>query len=146
MMSKINLNLTESLLSRLTHPGRKIHHTVVCDSTHPASCQQQWPAAPNQPHQKCHLWWAMVTGKRRSRSGLRKISFPSPSDEPLPKQSVSPKAFLPFRPRPRSARVGGARAAHSFEQCLSAVTFMYGLKCGFFAGNVIKLTEDIQVL
>lgn len=34
-------------------------------------------------------------------------------------------------------------AAHSFEQTLFALTLIYGMKCGFFAGNIIKLTEDI---
>lgn len=37
-------------------------------------------------------------------------------------------------------------AAHSFEQAVSSITFIYGMRMGFFAGNVLKLTEDMQVL
>jgi long-chain acyl-CoA synthetase len=37
-------------------------------------------------------------------------------------------------------------AAHSFEQCIFAMSCITGLKAGFFAGNVLKLTEDIAVL
>jgi long-chain acyl-CoA synthetase len=37
-------------------------------------------------------------------------------------------------------------AAHSFEQAVSGMAIMYGMKCGYFAGNVLKLTEDIAVL
>lgn len=33
-------------------------------------------------------------------------------------------------------------AAHSFEQCLVGCTLIYGMKIGFFGGNVLKLTED----
>lgn len=36
--------------------------------------------------------------------------------------------------------------SHSFEQAVFCISIMYGMKCGFFAGNVLKLTEDIQVL
>jgi len=37
-------------------------------------------------------------------------------------------------------------AAHSFEQAVSGMAIIYGMKCGYFAGNVLKLTEDIAVL
>lgn len=37
-------------------------------------------------------------------------------------------------------------AAHSFEQGLFAMTLVYGMRCGVFAGNVVKLTEDVQIL
>jgi long-chain acyl-CoA synthetase len=37
-------------------------------------------------------------------------------------------------------------AAHSFEQCIFSQSVMTGCKCGFFSGNVLKLTEDIGVL
>mmetsp|Transcript_4415 Transcript_4415/g.7500 ORF Transcript_4415/g.7500 Transcript_4415/m.7500 type:complete len:405 (-) Transcript_4415:377-1591(-) len=36
--------------------------------------------------------------------------------------------------------------AHSFEQCIFAISCIYGMKVGFFSGNVLKLTEDMQVL
>jgi len=37
-------------------------------------------------------------------------------------------------------------AAHSFEQVVFGIALVYGMRCGFFAGNVLKLTEDMQVL
>lgn len=37
-------------------------------------------------------------------------------------------------------------AAHSFEQCTAGLGIIYGMRSGFFAGNVQKLTNDIQVL
>lgn len=37
-------------------------------------------------------------------------------------------------------------AAHSFEQCTAGLGVIYGMRAGFFAGNVQKLTNDIQVL
>jgi len=37
-------------------------------------------------------------------------------------------------------------AAHAFEQALFASSLVYGVRCGFFAGNVLKLTEDVAVL
>ena len=37
-------------------------------------------------------------------------------------------------------------SAHSFEQAVSGMVFVYGLKVGFFGGNVLKLTEDMQIL
>lgn len=37
-------------------------------------------------------------------------------------------------------------ASHSFEQAVFGVTLVYGMKCGFFAGDVQKLTEDLQIL
>lgn len=37
-------------------------------------------------------------------------------------------------------------AAHSFEQCLLAYSFMYGLKIGFFGGNPLKLLDDLMIL
>jgi len=37
-------------------------------------------------------------------------------------------------------------AAHSFEQSIFGMCSLYGMKCGFFSGNVQKITEDIQVL
>ena len=33
-------------------------------------------------------------------------------------------------------------AAHSFEQVLIGTTLIYGVKCGFYGGDVIKLTDD----
>ena len=37
-------------------------------------------------------------------------------------------------------------AAHSFEQVLFGVSMLYGMKSGFFGGNVLKLTDDIALL
>jgi long-chain acyl-CoA synthetase len=37
-------------------------------------------------------------------------------------------------------------AAHSFEQAVSAMSMVTGMKIGFFGGNVLKLTEDMQIL
>jgi long-chain acyl-CoA synthetase len=37
-------------------------------------------------------------------------------------------------------------AAHSFEQCIFSMSCITGLKCGFFAGDVLKLTDDIGIL
>jgi len=37
-------------------------------------------------------------------------------------------------------------AAHSFEQCIFSMSVITGLKCGFFAGDILKLTEDISIL
>jgi len=36
--------------------------------------------------------------------------------------------------------------AHSFEQAMFGLALNYGLKCGFFGGNILKLTEDIGIL
>ena len=36
--------------------------------------------------------------------------------------------------------------AHSFEQGLFGICVTYGVKTGFFSGNVLKLTEDIAIL
>jgi len=37
-------------------------------------------------------------------------------------------------------------AAHSFEQAVFGLSLIYGMKCGFFGGNVLKLTDDIAIL
>ena len=37
-------------------------------------------------------------------------------------------------------------AAHSFEQVIFSMSCISGLRCGFFAGNVLKLTDDIALL
>jgi long-chain acyl-CoA synthetase len=37
-------------------------------------------------------------------------------------------------------------AAHSFEQAVFGMSVITGMKSGFFAGNVLKLTDDIQIL
>jgi len=37
-------------------------------------------------------------------------------------------------------------AAHSFEQGLVGCACQYGMKIGFFGGNVLKLTEDCGIL
>ena len=37
-------------------------------------------------------------------------------------------------------------AAHSFEQVVFGMSVISGMKSGFFAGNVLKLTEDIGIL
>lgn len=37
-------------------------------------------------------------------------------------------------------------ASHSFEQAIFSVSLVFGMKCGFFAGDVQKLTEDLGVL
>ena len=37
-------------------------------------------------------------------------------------------------------------AAHSFEQAMYGTSCITGCKSGFFAGNVLKLTEDIGIL
>jgi len=34
-------------------------------------------------------------------------------------------------------------AAHSFEQVCQGLVFIYGIKCGFYSGDVLKLFEDI---
>lgn len=36
--------------------------------------------------------------------------------------------------------------AHVFEQLLQGLVYQYGMACGFFGGNVMKLTEDIGIL
>lgn len=36
--------------------------------------------------------------------------------------------------------------AHSFEQCIFGISCMFGVRVGFFSGNVLKLTEDMQIL
>ena len=36
--------------------------------------------------------------------------------------------------------------AHVFEQGMVSTMTLYGAKIGFFSGNVLKLTEDMQVL
>jgi len=36
--------------------------------------------------------------------------------------------------------------SHSFEQAVFGLSAIYGMKCGFFAGNTLKLTEDMQIL
>ena len=36
--------------------------------------------------------------------------------------------------------------AHSFEQCLFVMALIRGIKIGFFAGDVLKLAEDCEVL
>lgn len=37
-------------------------------------------------------------------------------------------------------------ASHSFEQAVFSIVLVYGMKCGFFGGDVQKLTEDLGVL
>lgn len=37
-------------------------------------------------------------------------------------------------------------AAHSFEQVLQGISYIYGVSIGFYSGDVTKLTEDAQVL
>lgn len=37
-------------------------------------------------------------------------------------------------------------AAHSFEQGCFGIALSSGMRVGFFAGNVIKLTEDMGIL
>jgi long-chain acyl-CoA synthetase len=37
-------------------------------------------------------------------------------------------------------------AAHSFEQAVFGLSVISGMKCGFFAGDVQKLTNDIAIL
>ena len=37
-------------------------------------------------------------------------------------------------------------AAHSFEQAVFGLSAIYGMKAGFFGGNVLKLTEDMSIL
>jgi long-chain acyl-CoA synthetase len=36
--------------------------------------------------------------------------------------------------------------AHVFEQLLQCIVVQYGMRSGFFSGNVLKLTEDIGIL
>jgi len=36
--------------------------------------------------------------------------------------------------------------SHSFEQAVFGISLIYGMKCGFFGGNTLKLTEDMQIL
>lgn len=36
--------------------------------------------------------------------------------------------------------------AHSFEKVLFTMSLVVGVKIGFYAGNVLKLTDDCQVL
>ena len=37
-------------------------------------------------------------------------------------------------------------AAHSFEQAVMAMHIISGMKCGFYGGNVLTLTDDIALL
>ena len=37
-------------------------------------------------------------------------------------------------------------SAHSYDQCVTAVSIMDGMKIGFYAGDHLKLSEDMQVL
>jgi long-chain acyl-CoA synthetase len=37
-------------------------------------------------------------------------------------------------------------AAHSFEQVIFGLSCVSGMKCGFFAGNVLTLTQDMGIL
>lgn len=37
-------------------------------------------------------------------------------------------------------------ASHIFEQVLHGMSIIYGIQCGFFAGDVAKITEDCNVL
>lgn len=37
-------------------------------------------------------------------------------------------------------------ASHSFEQACSALSIVFRMRTGFFAGDVQKLTEDMQLL
>jgi long-chain acyl-CoA synthetase len=37
-------------------------------------------------------------------------------------------------------------ASHSFEQAVFGISMCYGVKCGFFSGNVQKISEDLAVL
>uniref|UniRef100_A0A7S3FX02 AMP-dependent synthetase/ligase domain-containing protein n=1 Tax=Strombidium rassoulzadegani TaxID=1082188 RepID=A0A7S3FX02_9SPIT len=37
-------------------------------------------------------------------------------------------------------------AAHSYEQLSIGASLLSGMKCGFYSGNILKLTEDLQVL
>lgn len=37
-------------------------------------------------------------------------------------------------------------ASHSFEQAVFGLSLSYGVKCGFFSGNVQKISEDLAVL
>lgn len=38
-------------------------------------------------------------------------------------------------------------AAHSFEQCLFGTSIVYGMKCGFFGGNVLEMvSHDLPAL
>ena len=36
--------------------------------------------------------------------------------------------------------------AHSFEQAMFGLSINYGLKCGFYSGDPLKLTDDMGVL
>jgi len=36
--------------------------------------------------------------------------------------------------------------SHVFEQGLNATSITYGMRCGFFGGNPLKLVEDMQLL
>jgi len=47
---------------------------------------------------------------------------------------------------PTDTYVSYLPAAHSFEQCCAGIGIIYGMRAGFFAGNVQKLTDDIQTL
>jgi long-chain acyl-CoA synthetase len=47
---------------------------------------------------------------------------------------------------PEDCYVSYLPAAHSFEQIVFGISIIYGMKCGFFAGNMLKLTEDIALL
>lgn len=37
-------------------------------------------------------------------------------------------------------------SAHSYDQCVTAVSILDGMKIGFYAGDHLKLKEDMQVL
>ena len=36
--------------------------------------------------------------------------------------------------------------SHSFEQCMQAQSLVYGKKCGFYSGNLLNLTADLERL
>lgn len=36
--------------------------------------------------------------------------------------------------------------AHSFEQCCFGNCLIYGMRCGFYSGNLLQLTSDLEVL
>lgn len=47
---------------------------------------------------------------------------------------------------PKDSYISYLPAAHSFEQCLYGCAITLGMKIGMFGGNVLKLTEDAQIL
>lgn len=54
--------------------------------------------------------------------------------------------FSGFRVDHNDIMISYLPLAHSFEQVLFIAAIVYGAKIGYFGGDVLKLTDDCQVL